>query len=246
MAASKRSRRSTPATAQKTPTHKSPVLFYIAVASVLAGYSAYPSESNPLYPAIFPSYPIPSKSTSEPTQYGKGPKDLIFVAFYSIVLFAVRDFISEYVARAVANFWGVTEPGKQKKFIQQFYQAVYFAFIAGFGLYVMKRTPVWFFNMPGLFEGFPHKTHDAPFKVFYLLHSANWVQQALVTFLMLEKPRKDTIVMVGHHIVTLCAIPLIYKAHMTWFALALIIPHDISDALLAVSYKSRRSSLNND
>jgi very-long-chain ceramide synthase len=225
---------------QKSIGHSSSLLLYMGVAAVLAGYAAYPSKSNPLHSAIFLSYPLPPKFDSGPTQYGKGPKDVIFVAFYTLVLFAARDFIREYLARAVAKSWGVTDEDKQTKFIQQLYQAIYFAAISLFGFYVMKRTPVWFFNMPGLFDGFPHETLDAPFKVFYLVQSANWVQQALVTFLMLEKARKDTAVMVAHHLVTLSAIPLVYKAHMTYFALALIIPHDISDSLLAVSQLYQR------
>lgn len=226
----------------KSTSYSSSLFFYVGVVAVLLGYLVYPSDSNPLHAAIFLSYPLPTEPGSGPTQYGKGPKDLIFVAFYSIVLFAARDFISEYVARPVASFWGVKDAVKQRKFMEQFYLAAYFAFISAFGLYVMKRTPVWFFNMPGLFEGFPHETHDAPFKTFYLVHSANWVHHALVTFLGYETRRKDTMVMGAHHIVTLCAIPLVYKYHMTWFALALIIPHDISDSLLCVSQTNLSTS----
>lgn len=218
-----------------------PSLCYVGIAAVLAGYAAYPSKSNPLHSAIFLSYPLPPKFDSGPAQYGKGPKDVVFVAFYTLVLFAARDFISQYLARAIARSWGVTDGAKQTKFIQQMYQAIYFGAISIFGLYVMKRTPVWFFNMPGLFEGFPHETHDAPFKIYYLVHSANWVQQALVTFLVLEKARTDNAVMSLHHVIALTAIPLIYKAHMTYLALALIIPHDISDSIFAVSPLCQRS-----
>jgi acyl-CoA-dependent ceramide synthase len=215
--------------------HSSQPIFYVSVAAVLAGYYAYPHKTNPLYPAIFLSYPVPTSMTSTQTQYGKGPKDLIYVGFYTLVLFAARDFIRHYVSPVLARSWGVHDAYKQTRFSQELYQAVYFASMAAFGLYIMRGTPVWFFNMPGLFVGFPHRTLDAGFKAFYLIQSANWVQQAAVTFLGLEKARKDTAVMVSHHIVTLTAIPLIYNAHMTSFALALIIPHDISDALLAVS-----------
>lgn len=211
---------------------------YASIATLFAAYLADPSESNPLHPAIFLSYQLQVQPGSDIVQYGKGPKDILFVLFYTLVLFAARDFVREHVARTVAQSWGVIDSSKQVKFIQQFWQAVYFAFISIFGLYVMSRTPLWYFNMDGLFEGFPHETHNAPFKIFYLLHSANWVQQALVTFLVLEKSRKDNAVMVAHHVVTLIAIPLIYMAHMTWFALVLIIPHDISDSLLAVSHIS--------
>lgn len=224
------------ASERKANAYSSSWVLYSGVAAVLVGYAAYPSKSNPLHSAIFLSYPLPPRFESGgPTQYGKGPKDVIFVAFYTLVLFAVRDFVRERLARPIAKICGITDNAKQEKFTQQLYQAIYFAAISIFALLVMKRTSLWFFHMPGLFDGFPHKTHDAPFKVFYLVHSANWVQQAAVTILRLEKARKDHVVMVIHHIVTLSAIPLIYKAHMTYFALALIIPQDITDSLLAVS-----------
>lgn len=220
---------------RKSNAHSSSWFLYAGVATVLVGYAAYPSKSNPLHSAIFLSYPLPPKFESGPTQYGKGPKDVIFVTFYTLVLFAARNFVKERLARPIARYWGVTGDAKQEKFTQQLYQAIYFAAISVFALVVMKRTSLWFFHMPGLFDGFPHKTHDAPFKVFYLVHSANWVQQAAVTILRLEKARKDHVVMVIHHIVTLSAIPLVYKTHMTYFALALIIPQDITDSILAVS-----------
>lgn len=220
---------------QKLGGASSSVLLYAGVAAVLTGYAVYPSKSNPLYPAIFLSYSIPANNDSERTQYGKGPKDLIFVAFYTLVLFAARDFVREHVGRALSRSLGIKDEDRQFKFIQQLWQAVYFGWIACFGLYVMRGLPLWFFNMPGLFEGFPHKTLDGPFKVFYLVHSGNWIQQALVTFIPLEEARNDNWVMVTHHIITLSAIPLVYTWHLTHFALALIIPHDISDSILAVS-----------
>lgn len=211
-------------------------LLYAGVAVVLGGYAIYPSKLNPLRSAIFLSYPLPSnKLESGPTQYGKGPKDLIFVTFYTLVLFAVRDFIQERLGRPIAKHLGIFEDAKQEKFIQQLYQAIYFAAISIFAFFVMKRTSLWLFHMPGLFDGFPHKTHDAPFKAYYLVHSANWVQQAAVTFLGLEKARKDFAVLVAHHVVTLTVIPLVYIMHMTHFALAMVLPQDITDSLLSVS-----------
>lgn len=217
-------------------------LLYASVAVILGGYAIYPSKSNPLHSAIFLSYPLPSTKSASgpPTQYGKGPKDCIFVAFYTLVLFAVRDFIQERLGRPLAKSWGIVDAAKQEKFVQQLYQAIYFGAISIFGLFVMKRTALWYFHMPGLFDGFPHKTHDAPFKVFYLVQSANWVQQAAATMLGLEKARKDYVVLVAHHIVTLAIIPLVYITHMTHFALALVIPQDITDSFLCVSQICRR------
>jgi acyl-CoA-dependent ceramide synthase len=43
----------------------------------------------------------------------------------------------------------------------------------------------------------------APVKSYYLLQSAYWLQQLLVLALGLEKPRKDFVELIVHHIVTL-------------------------------------------
>ncbi len=103
----------------------------------------------------------------------------------------------------------------------------------------MSRTPVWYFNTTGMFDGFPHCSHESLFKSYYLLEASYWAQQAIVLCLQLEKPRKDFKELVGHHIVTLALIGLSYRFHFTYMGLAVYITHDISDFFLAVSPKSQ-------
>lgn len=118
--------------------------------------------------------------------------------------------------------------------MEQMYTVAYFAVFGPFGLYVMSRTPVWYFRTAAFFEGYPHLTHDALFKSYYLLQAAYWAQQAIVLILQLEKPRSDFKELVGHHIVTLTLIWLSYRFHFTYIGLAVYITHDISDFFLAV------------
>ena len=99
----------------------------------------------------------------------------------------------------------------------------------------MSRTPVWYFNTAGMFEGFPHRAHEGVFKAYYLLQASYWAQQFIVLCLRLEKPRKDFKELVGHHIVTLALIGLSYRFHFTYMGVAVYITHDISDFFLAVS-----------
>ncbi|KAL2850216.1 TLC domain-containing protein [Aspergillus pseudoustus] len=230
-----------PKTTKRGPPTGPAYSLYAFLAAILAIYYAYPSESNPLNSFITISYPEPAASGTG-TVYGKGPRDLHFVAFYGVVLFAARDFTCHVLGDGLVHLLGIKGSGRTK-FPQQLWEGAYFAFIALFGLYVMRRTPMWYFDMPGLFEGFPHRTLIAPFKVFYLLHSGNWVQAAAMTFLQLEKARKDNGVLILHHVVTLIAIPLVYMAHLTHFALVMIIPHDITDSLLSfakcISYTTK-------
>ena len=137
--------------------------------------------------------------------------------------------------RPMAMRFGIRSRAKQSRFMEQVYTAMYFAVFGPYGLWVMARTPVWYFDTEGMFEGFPHRTHEGYFKAYYLLQASYWAQQAIVLMLQLEKPRKDFRELVGHHVVTLALIWLSYRFHFTYMGLAVYITHDISDFFLAVS-----------
>lgn len=199
-------------------------------------YAANPTESNPVHPFIFPSYKLDSSADpGAPAQYGKGLWDVAFVSFYTIVLSFTREFIMQELLRPLARAAGIASRGKQQRFMEQMYTAVYFGVMGPAGIYVMRHTPVWYFNTRGMYENFPHKTHQAEFKFYYLFQAAYWAQQAIVMLLGLEKRRKDFKELVGHHIVTLALIALSYRFHFTYIGIAVYLTHDISDFFLAVS-----------
>lgn len=137
--------------------------------------------------------------------------------------------------RPMALYCGIRSRAKQNRFMEQAYTAIYFGIFGPLGLFVMSRTPVWYFNTDAMFADFPHRAHEGIFKAYYLLQASYWAQQAIVLCLQLEKPRKDFKELVGHHIVTLALIWLSYRFHFTYMGLAVYITHDISDFFLAVS-----------
>ncbi|EAU37450.1 longevity-assurance protein 1 [Aspergillus terreus NIH2624] len=202
---------------------------------LLSAYAVNPTPSNPLHSAIFLSYPQPPKTPGGPVMYGKGPKDIAFVAFYTIVLSFTREFLMQRMIRPLAVWCGIRGKGKTARFMEQVYTAIYFAIFGPFGLYVMSRSDIWYFNTTAMFEGFPHREHEALFKAYYLLEASYWAQQAIVLMLQLEKPRKDFKELVGHHIITLALIGLSYRFHFTYMGIAVYITHDISDFFLATS-----------
>lgn len=202
---------------------------------ILALYAVNPSTSNPFYYCIFLAYPLDTPA-GEPIQYGKGKADFAFVAFYTIVLSFTREFLMQRMIRPLAIRLGIQRKAKQARFMEQFYTAIYFAIFGPFGLYVMRRSPVWYFNTDAMFEGFPHRSHEAVFKAYYLLQASYWAQQAIVLLLMLEKPRKDFKELVLHHVVTLALIWLSYRFHFTYMGIAVYITMDISDFFLAVRF----------
>ncbi|KAI1757787.1 TLC domain-containing protein [Xylaria castorea] len=201
-------------------------------------YAVYPTESNPIHRFIFLSYKLPLESGADPTtpaQYGKGPWDIAFVTFYTVVLSFTREFIMQEFLRPLARKAGLKSRTKQARFMEQLYTAIYFGFLGPAGMYVMSHTPVWYFNTRGMYENFPHRTHAADFKFYYLFQAAYWAQQAIVLLLGLEERRKDFKELVGHHIVSLALIGLSYRFHFTYMGLAVYITHDISDFFLATS-----------
>lgn len=216
-----------------------PALLLFVFASL---YALHPTEANPVSHFIFLSYKLPAGAgagADTPAQYGKGPWDIAFVAFYTIVLSFTREFIMQELLRPLARCAGLKSKSKQNRFMEQMYTAAYFGFTGPWGMYIMSRTPVWYFNTTGMYANFPHMTHEAMFKFYYLFQAAYWAQQLMVMVLGLEAPRKDYNELVGHHLVSLALIGLSYRFHFTYIGLAVYITHDISDFFLAVSSDSR-------
>ncbi|KAL4996073.1 TLC domain-containing protein [Aspergillus recurvatus] len=211
------------------------VLPLLILTVLLSAYAVNPTSSNPLHYAIFLSYPEPPRIPGGPVMYGKGPKDIAFVSFYMVVLSFTREFLMQRVIRPFAVYCGIRGKGKTARFMEQVYTAIYFAIFGPYGLYVMSRTNIWYFNTTAMFEGFPHREHEGLFKAYYLLQASYWAQQAIVLLLQLEKPRKDFKELVGHHIITLALIALSYRFHFTYLGLAVYITHDVSDFFLATS-----------
>ncbi|KAK7746126.1 sphingosine N-acyltransferase lag1 [Diatrype stigma] len=207
-------------------------------------YAANPTDSNPVRRFIFLSYRLTADDpllvaaglgADAPPQYGKGLWDIAFVSFYTVVLSFTREFVMQEFLRPLARFCGLRSRGKQARFMEQMYTALYFGVLGPAGVFVMSRTPVWYFHTAGMYAGFPHRTHEAYFKFYYLFQAAYWAQQAIVLMLGMEKPRKDFKELVAHHIVSLALIGLSYRFHFTYMGLAVYITHDISDFFLATS-----------
>ncbi|CAK7227295.1 sphingosine N-acyltransferase lag1 [Sporothrix curviconia] len=204
----------------------------------LAGYAVSPNAANPIHHFIFLSYRLPlapDAAPGTPAQYGKGLWDFAFVAFYTVVLSFTRELIMQELLRPLARYFGLRSRSKQARFMEQMYTALYFGILGPAGVFIMSRTPVWFFNTRGMYENSPHWTHEAYFKFYYLFQASYWAQQAIVLLLGMEKPRKDFKELVGHHIVSLSLIGLSYRFHFTYIGLAVYITHDISDFFLATS-----------
>ena len=83
-------------------------------------------------------------------------------------------------------------------------------------------------------------------KAYYLLEFAYWCQQFLLIALRVEKPRKDFIELVLHHIVTLWLIGGSYLVNLPHIGNAVFITMDWSDVFLSVRTNPRTSLLPTD
>ncbi|KAK4164710.1 TLC domain-containing protein [Cladorrhinum sp. PSN259] len=209
----------------------------LLITAFLSLYAINPSDSNLVYPFIFLSYKLQG-TTNDFTlapQYGKGPRDMAFVCFYTIFLTFTREFCMQELFTPLARRCGIASRAKRARFAENMYTALYIAVIGSWGMYIMHRTPVWYFNTHGMYEGFPHRTHEAGFKYYYLLQATFWLQQIVVMVLGLEARRKDFNLLIAHHVVTVTLIGLSYRFHFTYMGIAVYITHDISDFFLSVS-----------
>ncbi|KAL7629534.1 sphingosine N-acyltransferase lag1 [Parahypoxylon ruwenzoriense] len=205
----------------------------VLILAFLILYALNPTDTNIIHHFIFLSYKLEDGSSQ--AQYGKGPWDLAFVCFYTIVLSFGREFIMHELLRPAARLCGVKSRSKQVRFMEQMYVAVYVAFVGPLGAYCMKQTPVWYFRTRGMYEFFPHMTHVGEFKFYYLFQASFWMQQIVVMLLGMERQRKDFKELVVHHAVTIALIGLSYRFHFTYMGIAIYITHDISDFFLAIS-----------
>lgn len=190
---------------------------------------------NPLHALVTLSYAIPN---TDPVEYGKGPKDFLFVGFVAVFFTFFREFMVLVVLGPIAtNVFGITKEGKLHRFMEQTYLMVYYGIMGPLGLYVMKHYApgLWYFNTDALYQQFPHKTHVYWFKFYYLFQAGFWCQQSLLLALQVEKPRKDFKELVFHHIITIMLIFLSYRFHFTWMGVAIYVTMDLSDFVLALS-----------
>lgn len=178
---------------------------------------------------------IPAYHIEGTDQYGKGGDDFLFVFFYAVFFFFLREFLMCIALRPLAYYFGINKESKVKRFMEQTYSIFYYGVSGPFGLWIMHRLPLWFFETTPFYTDYPHKTHDLYFKIYYLGQAAFWVQQAVVLILQLEKPRKDFKELVLHHIITIALIWNSYRFHFTWMGLAVYITMDVSDFFLATS-----------
>ncbi|KAH3671083.1 hypothetical protein OGAPHI_000794 [Ogataea philodendri] len=209
-----------------------PFLVLLLIVQSAYWFSNNFTPSNPLHMFVTMSHQVPG---TNPPLYEKGLKDFAFVGYMMIFFTFYREFLMQIVLRPIARYFGLKKESKIRRFTEQTYSICYYGVSGPFGLYVMKQTPMWYFNTAAFYENYPHLANEFWFKFYYLSQAAFWAQQSVVLMLQLEKPRKDFKELVFHHIVTMLLIFLSYRFNFTWMGIAVYITMDISDFFLSLS-----------
>ncbi|KAI8447293.1 TLC domain-containing protein [Phakopsora pachyrhizi] len=192
---------------------------------------------NPISVFIKISYELPQTAEEEANadqRYGKGLKDLPFLAFYVIVFSFLRQAVIEYFVKPYATWLGLRGT-KLQRFVDQGYAIFYWGSSTIIGLVVMSGQPTWWYKTHEFWRGYPHYRMKSSLKTYYLLQLSYWLQQMLVLSLRLEKPRSDFTELVMHHIVTLWLIGWSYITNLTMIGTAIFVSMDISDVFLGIS-----------
>ncbi|CCE62553.1 hypothetical protein TPHA_0C04030 [Tetrapisispora phaffii CBS 4417] len=189
------------------------------------------TESNPLYQFINISYQV-----GDTDQYGKGIKDLSFVAFHMVFFTFLREFLMDAIIKPITiNKLKITKTHKVKRIMEQVYSIIYYGTSGPFGIYIMYHSDLWLFKTETMYATYPNFYNSYLYKFFYLGQASFWAQQACVLVLQLEKPRKDYNELIFHHVVTLLLIWSSYVFHFTRMGLAIYITMDVSDLFLSLS-----------
>ncbi|KAI9189243.1 Sphingosine N-acyltransferase lag1 [Blastocladiella emersonii ATCC 22665] len=190
-----------------------------------------------------PSYPIDGteplprpRSAAAPgfvadgTQlYGKGAYDVAFVAFGVLVWTFLRAAVIDYVLRPTAKALGCRR-ALVERFGEQGWLVVYYTLSFSVGTYFVYNSPYWY-NTSQFWIDYPHAYLTGPFKSYYLMQLAFWIQQLFV--IHIEKPRKDHVQMLAHHLVTCALIISSYYTNFTRIGSAVLVTMDVGDILLS-------------
>ncbi|KAK8869962.1 hypothetical protein IAR55_000532 [Kwoniella newhampshirensis] len=205
----------------------------------------------PLHPFLLLSYPVrphlsffqrTSKhlsvtSTSSPTLYSKGSKDLCFVIFWALAFTLARAFCLRYVfAPFVRWYLGATPAGHEHaqngkahlakgerkerrrkeniatRFSEQAWSCLYCSVSWTIGMIILHRIP-HAASPAQLWGTYPYSPIPGLTKFYYLAQLGWWFHQVYV--INTEKRRKDHWQMFGHHILSITLITSSYATNFT-------------------------------
>ncbi|KAF2279605.1 longevity assurance proteins LAG1/LAC1 [Westerdykella ornata] len=161
--------------------------------------------------------------------YGCGMDDLPFVLLWIVIFTALRVFVMEYLLDPFARYNGVKTKKGLVRFKEQAWLVMYCTCSWSLGMYLMYHSEFWF-NLNGLWKGWPFREVTSLHKVYYLLQWAFYIQQIIVV--NIEEKRKDYAQMFTHHIFTCSLIFLSYGYYHIRVGTIILCIMDLIDIIL--------------
>ena len=107
----------------------------------------------------------------------------------------------------------------------------------------MYNSDFWF-NLHGIWQGWPFQEIEGVFKWYYLVQWGFWIQQMLVV--NIEEKRKDYTQMFVHHIFTTVLLFLSYGYYHTRVGIVILCIMDLVDIILPVSLSAATAAGNHN
>eukprot|EP00834_Sanchytrium_tribonematis_P006299 NODE_451_length_7265_cov_0.799609.p4 type:complete len:321 gc:universal NODE_451_length_7265_cov_0.799609:2894-1932(-) len=171
-------------------------------------------------------YPNPSN-----TKYTSGKNDLFVVFYFSMIWLSIR----QILLKIPMNF------KKQQRFKEQLYQAFMYLTTFAFGVYNYLNSDFkddWSL----VIQNMPHHYVDFNVKLYYLLILSMWIQMVYVLFN--EKQRKDHLMMVFHHFITISLVSMSWFLHLNKIGLLIEMIFDSTDIFLCIAKCMKYLKLN--
>lgn len=134
--------------------------------------------------------------------YDIGFDDIYFVLNGVVTLTFLRPFLMQWCFGVIASYFNIHSRKAKVRFAEQGWLLFYYSLSLFYGIYLYYQSPYWL-NMDPVYSQWPHNQLTGPFKTYYLISIAFWIQQVVV--LNIEEKRKDHFQMFSHHIIT-CAL----------------------------------------
>ncbi len=155
--------------------------------------------------------------------YTMGYKDLYIVAYLVNLWLMVRSLFLNI------NF---NMGKKEQRFREQFYQSFIYISTFSFGVYNYLESD-FRYDWTATIKNYPHKYVSFDVKLYFMVILSMWIH--MVFSLFWEKKRKDHIMMLSHHFVTITLVSISWFTHLTKIGLLIEMIFDSTDILLCVA-----------
>ncbi|KAJ5757905.1 uncharacterized protein N7511_006599 [Penicillium nucicola] len=163
------------------------------LAMLLALHNLYPS----LRPYTQPFFQL-SYYDAASNSYVQGWDDVYFVFSAAVALTGIRAMVIEWILQPMARSAGLKRK-QAVRIAEQGWNAMYYSFIWGVGMYLWKNSYYWGDFAP-IWSRWPARPLSGLMKWYLLVELAFLVQQIFV--IHVEERRKDHYQMLSHHIIT--------------------------------------------